>query len=108
MKILYFHIAATIRVLVDGGANRWFKYIDENDLNDGIEVPSYVCGDMDSISEESIERLNNMDIEIIHTPDQDDTDLTKALMVSKPFIHRHGVNYEPNISFDNQHSLQSI
>lgn len=79
-------------MLVDGGANRWFKFIEENDLKDAIEEPSCVCGDMDSISQESIERLTNMNIEFIHTPDQDDTDLTKALMVSKPFIDNHGVN----------------
>lgn len=91
-KRITFSIVANFRVLVDGGANRWFKFIDENDLNDSIAEPSCICGDMDSISQESIDRLTNMNIEFVHTPDQDDTDLTKALIISRPFIDNVGVN----------------
>lgn len=86
------HFTAAIRVLVDGGANRFFKYMEENHLTDALEGPSYACGDLDSITEESIKRLTEMNVEIIHTPDQDHTDLTKSLLVSKPFMDKLNVN----------------
>lgn len=80
-KLLKFLITAAIRVLVDGGANRWFKFIDENKLNDSMQKPHFSTGDMDSISEDSKQRLQAMDCERVETPDQDETDCTKALMV---------------------------
>lgn len=46
---------------------------------------------MDSITEKSIERLTTMKVELLHTPDQDETDLVKALKVSEPFVERHNV-----------------
>lgn len=66
--------------------------MEENRLNGALEQPSYACGDMDSITEESIKRLAEMNVRMIHTPDQDHTDLTKAVMVSKPFMDKLNVN----------------
>lgn len=76
---------ATIRVLVDGGANRWFEYIEKNQLND-LEDPHFLTGDMDSISLESEHRLKTMKCERFHTPDQNHTDFTKALMVIRQLL----------------------
>lgn len=95
---IFRHILATIRVLVDGGANRWFQYIDENGLSGVLKEPCFVCGDMDSISEASIKRLTEMNIELKRTPDQDETDLTKAVMISKPPMEELGVSGRKYVS----------
>ncbi|XP_031635931.1 thiamin pyrophosphokinase 1 [Contarinia nasturtii] len=78
---------AVIRVLVDGGANRWFKFIADNNLAvDSMAVPSYVSGDMDSITEESTQRLNKMGCKRVYTPDQNETDCTKSLIELRPYL----------------------
>lgn len=79
--------AAKLRVLIDGGANRWLDFIEKNDLLGIIEKPSFVSGDMDSITAESTKRLTEMNVEFINTPDQDYTDLEKALQI----IHQQNV-----------------
>lgn len=83
----HFLSAAKLRVLIDGGANRWLEFIEKNDLLGVIEKPSFVSGDMDSITEESTKRLNEMNVQFINTPDQDYTDLEKALQI----IHQQNV-----------------
>lgn len=69
-------------MLVDGGANHWFNYIMDNKLDD-IEAPHFLTGDMDSISDESSERLKALNCQRIPTPDQSDTDCTKSLIAIK-------------------------
>lgn len=54
---------------------------------DNLEKPSLVTGDMDSITEESIKRLTEMNVKFVNTPDQDYTDLEKALQI----IHHQNV-----------------
>lgn len=80
------NVAASIRVLVDGGANEWFKYITENKLEDSIEAPHFLTGDMDSITENSKNRLNVMNCKQIPTPDQNETDCTKSLITIRPYL----------------------
>lgn len=78
--------------MVDGGANRWFEFIAKNKLDGSIEKPHYLTGDMDSISDESTERLKSMNCQRILTPDQMDTDCTKALIVIQPYLEPQKVN----------------
>lgn len=86
-----FSISACIRVLVDGGANQWLKYVNDNNLLCDIEPPTYSTGDMDSITEESSKRLIELKCERIYTPDQDETDCTKSVIAIKPFLHLNKV-----------------
>lgn len=79
-------ISAAIRVLVDGGSNQWFEYIDEHKLGDSIETPHFLTGDMDSISKESSERIKAMNCQRIPTPDQMDTDCTKSLIAIQSYL----------------------
>lgn len=95
-------LVAAIRVLVDGGANRWFQYTDQNKLN-GLEKPHFLTGDMDSISNESEERLQAMNCERIETPDQNHTDCTKALMVIEPLLERKQVHVLKTLLFARQY-----
>lgn len=77
-------ILASLRVLVDGGANRWFDFVKDNDLDERMALPNILSGDMDSITEESYKRLGTMGCERICTPDQNDTDCTKSLNTIRP------------------------
>lgn len=102
LKLIYFKflrqfsvcksISATIRVLVDGGANHWFEFIAKNNLVNGIENPHYLTGDMDSITNESSERLKTMNCQQISTPDQMDTDCTKSIIAIQPYLEPQKVN----------------
>lgn len=85
-------ISATIRCLVDGGANHWFDFIARNNLNESLEHPHFSTGDMDSISNESIERLKTMSCQQIPTPDQMNTDCTKSLMAIQSYLEPQKVN----------------
>lgn len=85
-------IVATIRVLVDGGANHWLKFITENKLIDSIEKPHFSTGDMDSISDESKQRLQTMNCQQIETPDQDEPDCPKSLIAIRPHLETRNVN----------------
>lgn len=69
---------ADIRVLVDGGADQWLKVV--NNLNNTIVTPHLVTGDFDSIKPESLLSFTkNKLVKVIRTPNQDETDFTKAL-----------------------------
>lgn len=63
---------------VDGGAERLWN--SEESSADRL-IPDYVTGDFDSVSKETLEFYKSKDARIVHTPDQDHTDFTKALMV---------------------------
>lgn len=91
--IIFNRSTAKCRVLVDGGANRWFDYVAKYNLLDAIEPPSFCTGDMDSITDESIERLNQMNCKRILTPDQNETDCTKSVFTMKPFLIADNVSY---------------
>jgi thiamine pyrophosphokinase len=64
-----------VRVAVDGGANRWFHFLQGRDC----AVPELVTGDMDSIKQNVLSYFRSKGAKIIPTPNQDETDFTKAL-----------------------------
>uniref|UniRef100_A0A1I7YI29 Thiamine diphosphokinase n=1 Tax=Steinernema glaseri TaxID=37863 RepID=A0A1I7YI29_9BILA len=65
---------ATMRVCVDGGANRLHRECRE----EALKLPTMVAGDLDSISEEA-KTFFAEKTRIRHTHDQNETDLTKTL-----------------------------
>lgn len=77
---------AEIRVLVDGGANQWLKFIADHNLSECIEPPHFITGDMDSVSMESLKQLDALKCQRIYTPDQDETDCTKSLIAIRPYL----------------------
>lgn len=85
-------ISAAIRVLVDGGANHWFEFVAKNQLDDSIENPNFLTGDMDSITNESTERLKTMNCQRVQTPDQMETDCTKSIMAITSYLEPQKVN----------------
>ncbi|GFG30082.1 hypothetical protein Cfor_09506 [Coptotermes formosanus] len=72
---------ASVRVTVDGGANRWFHFLQGTDSI----TPELITGDMDSIKQTVLTYFKSKGAEVIPTPDQNETDFTKALRC----IHRY-------------------
>lgn len=72
---------ASFRILVDGGANVLRKLIEDKDKYalEAAELPDFITGDFDSITEGT--RAFFSGCQFIATPDQDETDFTKALRV---------------------------
>ncbi|KAF8358962.1 hypothetical protein PRIPAC_93957 [Pristionchus pacificus] len=68
--------AAELRACTDGGANLILDRVRSSHLL----APSLISGDMDSISDEAKQFFGEKsDCEIVSTPDQDKTDLTKCI-----------------------------
>ncbi|XP_045469029.1 thiamin pyrophosphokinase 1-like isoform X2 [Harmonia axyridis] len=74
---------ANIRVLVDGGSECWMNWKENlNKKKDDLYMPHLLTGDFDSISTETLEKLKKINgVQVIHTPDQEETDFTKALEI---------------------------
>lgn len=73
---------AAVRMTVDGGARRWETYIGTQSEEErrSLKPPDLVTGDFDSITTEILEEYKKKGYKTIHTPDQNYTDFTKALM----------------------------
>ncbi|XP_061393659.1 thiamin pyrophosphokinase 1 [Musca vetustissima] len=79
---------ASIRCCVDGGTNKWLNFLRtelKND-DDDIQLPDLITGDFDSICRETEEYFTSRGVRRIHTPDQNNTDFTKAVDVLKPML----------------------
>ena len=72
---------AKFRVTVDGGSNQWFDLVKTTSLALVNPLPDLVTGDFDSIRPEVRGFYESQrKVKVIHTPDQDYTDFTKALI----------------------------
>ncbi|XP_071444078.1 thiamine pyrophosphokinase 1 [Hetaerina americana] len=72
---------ANLKVLVDGGANQWYDFLKDHGIspNDSSFAPDFITGDFDSISQNVLNHFKVQGASVIHTPNQDETDFTKAL-----------------------------
>ncbi|XP_037964906.2 thiamin pyrophosphokinase 1 isoform X5 [Plutella xylostella] len=73
---------AIVRITVDGGTSKWDNYVRNlpHEMQTNMKRPDLVTGDFDSITEDTLEKYKKQGCEIVHTPDQNHTDFTKALM----------------------------
>lgn len=69
---------------VDGGTNKWYSFVKQNAFDD-LKFPDLITGDLDSADPIVVERFVSMGSKIVHTPNQDDTDFTKALREVKKY-----------------------
>lgn len=88
---------AKITVTVDGGTQRWVKYLEEQglDLFNGEcrgYLPDLITGDMDSCPLALIEKLKAMGSTVVKTPDQNHTDFTKALQQLALYARAANIN----------------
>ncbi|XP_011209202.2 thiamin pyrophosphokinase 1 isoform X1 [Bactrocera dorsalis] len=81
---------AKIRCLVDGGANCWKEFIHKS--NESLNLPEYITGDFDSITQETRKYFNSPDIKYQHTPDQNETDFTKAVRFLQPQLEANDIH----------------
>ena len=72
---------ASCRISVDGGTNVLRKLIEDPDKHvpEAAKLPDFITGDFDSITDETRAFFSGR--RFIETPDQDETDFTKALRV---------------------------
>jgi thiamine pyrophosphokinase len=71
-----------VRITVDGGANRWFHFLQGAECT----APELITGDMDSIQQNILKYFTSKGAEVILTPDQSETDFTKALIHIQRYI----------------------
>lgn len=95
---------AQITVTVDGGTQRWLKYLEEHRIdlfNDEHKqyVPDLITGDMDSCPADTIEKLKNIGTTVVETPDQNHTDYTKALLQVALYANMRNINVILKIYF---------
>ncbi|XP_060597490.1 thiamin pyrophosphokinase 1-like [Ruditapes philippinarum] len=67
---------AVYKACVDGGTNELYDTLGEQR---GEHVPDIITGDFDSARADVLQFYKDKGVEIINTPDQDDTDFTKCL-----------------------------
>lgn len=78
--------SAVLRVAVDGGANHLKGIFDSDMLN-----PDIICGDFDSVTPENLKFFQEQGTIILPTPDQDDTDFTKALKLTLEYLNKNNL-----------------
>ncbi|KAL5475900.1 hypothetical protein EMCRGX_G025778 [Ephydatia muelleri] len=66
-----------VHVCVDGGANTLFDAMDITERS--THIPTYVCGDLDSIRPEVLQFYQQKGSKMVQLPDQNATDFTKTL-----------------------------
>lgn len=67
---------------MDGGTDRWKSFIgftSEEIMPKSDLLPDVVSGDLDSICKYTLDNLRSTGVEIVMTPDQLETDYTKAV-----------------------------
>lgn len=88
-------ILAKHRVLVDGGTNRWLSFLhDLPDEGRELKNPDVVSGDFDSVNENTLEFFREKGATIEPTPNQDETDFTKAVRLLEPILEKKQVSVE--------------
>lgn len=86
--------AASVRVLVDGGANRWLSFLENHDNEvTTMMIPELITGDLDSVSDKSLRHFTALGTAVIETPDQNATDFTKSLIELQPYVNSHNVSF---------------
>ncbi|KAF6215592.1 hypothetical protein GE061_010348 [Apolygus lucorum] len=70
---------AVIRSTVDGGTDRWLKFLQDSNATVTKPFPEIVSGDFDSIKPETLASCRNNGCDVVETLDQDYTDFEKGL-----------------------------
>lgn len=85
-------ILAKLRVTVDGGTTRWLTWLQAHQCEySDILPPDLITGDMDSLSLDILEYFEEKNSKIIRTPDQNETDFTKALKEIQKLCEMDGI-----------------
>lgn len=70
-----------LRLVLDGAANHFY----DNSLMPSGEkqmaMPHIISGDFDSVKSDVLDYYKSHNVDVVHTPDQDETDFTKGLRI---------------------------
>ncbi|XP_050422094.1 thiamin pyrophosphokinase 1 isoform X2 [Adelges cooleyi] len=91
-----------LRVTVDGGANRWHTFITQNKLN--CKNPDLISGDFDSATPTIVEYFVKRGSKLVHTPNQNETDFTKALKEVQKYSARQKIKINKIIVMVNMYN----
>lgn len=94
---------ATVRMTIDGGTRHWDNFVNNNvpeEKRKSFKLPDLITGDFDSVNKETLEKYRQKGCKIIHTPDQNYTDFTKALMELNIHCNAIGEEMDHVIAFD--------
>ncbi|XP_047526268.1 thiamin pyrophosphokinase 1 isoform X1 [Pieris napi] len=82
---------ATVRVTVDGGTTHWNNFYKSlaNEDKKNIRLPDLITGDFDSITQDVLQEFKKKGCKAVHTPDQNHTDFTKALIELNNYNEQH-------------------
>lgn len=69
---------ASVKSYTDGGSSQVFNVVGEEQEK---YLPDYISGDFDSVDPDILNFYKEKGVEIIPTPDQNETDLTKCLRI---------------------------
>lgn len=70
---------AKTRLCADGGSNELYQFIHEKEERLYQYTPTNITGDLDSITKETRDFFENLNVSFNHIPEQDTTDFTKCL-----------------------------
>eukprot|EP00599_Poterioochromonas_sp_BG-1_P007078 CAMPEP_0173144330 /NCGR_PEP_ID=MMETSP1105-20130129/7165_1 /TAXON_ID=2985 /ORGANISM="Ochromonas sp., Strain BG-1" /LENGTH=255 /DNA_ID=CAMNT_0014057983 /DNA_START=36 /DNA_END=800 /DNA_ORIENTATION=+ len=73
-----------IKICADGGANRLFSALSDQEKDQFI--PNFITGDLDSLQSHVRDYYSSLNVPIIQDPDQDSHDLDKSLKLLKESI----------------------
>ncbi|XP_039749668.1 thiamin pyrophosphokinase 1 isoform X2 [Pararge aegeria] len=84
-------LLASLRMTVDGGTVHWDKFVKSLPENEQkiMKLPDMITGDFDSITKDILQKYKNQGCKTIHTPNQEHTDFTKALIELKNYCEEH-------------------
>lgn len=81
-----------MRITVDGGTKKWLQWLTNNEFEfKEVLNPDLITGDMDSLSKDVLNYFEKGNTKIIVTPNQDETDFTKALRELKTYSNKENL-----------------
>ncbi|ENN82044.1 thiamin pyrophosphokinase 1 [Dendroctonus ponderosae] len=94
-QILNLWSHAKLRVTVDGGTEKWLNWLQAHESDEYVSIaPDLITGDLDSVSLDVLEYFKQRNSQVIHTPDQNETDYTKALREVQKYCSEKEMNID--------------
>lgn len=94
---------ALLKVCCDGAANRLYKFNSHVQKQQALcaeeLIPNFICGDLDSIVNETRLYFENKGTQIVHLEDQDNTDFTKSTFFAMDYCKEKKIDYDVIVSY---------
>lgn len=78
-----------LKITVDGGTDSWLQFCSENNIEN--KIPDLITGDLDSVNPANLEKFTKLGSKVIRTPDQNETDFTKALRQAAAWLQEKNI-----------------